>query len=200
MKKVFVFFIFILALALPLAANACVMKSVTVGVVTTDSPRPLVVAQLIATIVNERTGTKVEVKTFRSRKDLYAATKKEEVGIVVEDTANAARLLGRTGHTEDKAPDAVYEDIKSDYLKKKKLVWMKPLGFLVGLDGKQNAHTAPVVREEILINIFPGLPRVLNKLADKISDEILAKLTNQAESGMQAEDVAREFLKKIKLI
>ena len=61
-------------------------------------------------------------------------------------------------------------------------------------------YAAPLIRKETLEK-YPQLESILNRLADRISDETMQGLNFQIdENGRRAEDVAREFLVSNKLI
>jgi glycine betaine/choline ABC-type transport system substrate-binding protein len=51
-----------------------------------------------------------------------------------------------------------------------------------------------------ILNNFPALPRLFNKLGSRINDAAYTKLILSVESGGEPKSVAKEFLKSKKLI
>lgn len=176
------------------AADACVGKVLNIGVI--NSPDEQVLAEMLSTLITERTGTTVAVKLYANTQDLYGAVKKEQVDILVENTARAMRVLNKPAEKDAKK---AYDVVKTAYEKEKGLVWLKPFGFLNGAGGDVPSHTSTVLRTGILAN-FPALPRVINKLGGIMNDEAYAKLLHSAKSGEKPKKVARDFLKSRKLI
>lgn len=176
------------------AADACVGKVLNIGVI--NSPEEQVLAEMLSTLITERTGTTVVVKLYASTQDLYGAVKKEQVDILVENTARAMRVLNKPAEKDAKKS---YEAVKTAYEKEKGLVWLKPFGFHNGVGGDVPSHTSTVLRTGVLAN-FPALPRVINKLGGIINDEVYAKLVHSAKSGEKPKKIARDFLKSRKLI
>ncbi|RJQ45882.1 MAG: hypothetical protein C4538_07850 [Nitrospiraceae bacterium] len=173
---------------------ACVGKTLTIGVINTSEGQ--VLAEMISTLITERTGTAVNVTLYKNMQELYEAVKVKEVDISIENTARAMRVLNKP--VEDDVQKA-YEIVKATYEKEKGLIWLKPFGFLKGSGEGSPSYTATILRNEILNN-FPALPRLINKLGSSINDDIHTKLINSVESGEKPRNVARDFLKSKKLI
>jgi osmoprotectant transport system substrate-binding protein len=175
-------------------SEACVGKTLYIGVV--DSAEGQVLSEILSTIVNERTGTTVNTRFYKSSRDLYDAISARQVDMLIENTVNALQVIDiqSEGDLQKK-----YETIKSLYEKQKGLVWFKPFGFLKGKGASEPSYTAPVLKIEVLNN-FPALPRVVGKLAGTINDDTYLKLIKSVESGEKAKKVARDFLKSKKLI
>jgi osmoprotectant transport system substrate-binding protein len=174
-------------------ADACVGKTLYIGVI--DSAEGQVLSEILSAIVNERTGTTVNTRYYKSARELYDAISAKQVDMLIENTANALQVIGIQAEGD---LQRTYETVKSVYEKDKGLVWFKPFGFLKGV-GPVHSHTAPVLKVETLNN-YPALPRVVGKLAGTISDETYARLIRSVESGEKAKKVARDFLKSKKLI
>lgn len=188
--------IFIVAIFLFLTpwADACVGKNLVIGVV--NSPEGQVLAEMLSAIITERTGTTVTVKFYKGMQEIYGAVTSKQVDISIENTSRAMRLLNRPAVADAKK---ALEVVKSVYEKDKGLVWLKPFGFLNGNGAGSPSYTAAILRAEI-INNFPVLPRVVEKLGSAISDETYARLIASVESGEKPKKVARDFLKSRKLI
>jgi osmoprotectant transport system substrate-binding protein len=89
--------------------------------------------------------------------------------------------------------------VKTAYEKERGIIWLKPFGFSHSSGTVSPSYTATILRVDILNN-FPVLPRVINKLGSTIDNETYAKLIKSAESGEKPKKVARDFLKSKKLI
>jgi osmoprotectant transport system substrate-binding protein len=120
MKKA-VFVIIMLAFLTPGVADACVGKKLIVGV--TESTESKVLAEVLATLVNERTGTTVEVYFYDDVEQIYDAVKEKVVDISIENTTRAMNLLNMPPESDVKK---AYKLVKATYEKEKGLVWLKP--------------------------------------------------------------------------
>lgn len=169
-------------------AAACVGKTVVVGAV--ETPRGQVVAQLIAILINERTGTTVKIAGFPDGEALHRGLAAGDVDIAVE---HAQRALGRLGLEAPADPAASLEAAKATYLERLNLIWMPPLGF--SGPATDPGPGAPVVRKDT-VKKFPALPRLIAKTEGLLPESVLAAL---AKAGEPAQ-VAREFLREKKLI
>ena len=175
-------------------ADACVLKTLHLGVL--NSTEGQVLSEVLAALINERTGTNVTVQFYKNSQELYEAMKIKQLDIIIEDTDRAMQILNKPAEANLKAG---YDTVKLTYANEKGLIWLKPFGFLNRHEGKSQSYTAPVIRSEVLNN-FPGLPRVLDKLAGTINDETYARLLKAVGSGEKPKKVAKDFLKSKKLI
>ncbi|GAB4559324.1 MAG: lipoprotein [Geothermobacteraceae bacterium] len=169
-------------------AAACVGKTLVIG--TLESPRQQVLAQLLAVLITERTGTTVQLKSFANVKQRHEALLKHDLDMVIEQTGVASSEILGQKPVED--AEALYQAVKESYNSELNLVWLKPLGFR--LDG----DAAPVVRKDTLKK-FPALARLINKLGGRIDQQAIAQLEQQA-AAQPPEQVARLFLKQNRLI
>ncbi len=185
--------IIILLLFLSPRADACVGKNLTIGAV--SSAEGQVLAEMVCSLINERTGTTVSVKLFQSEQELYEAVNARQIDISIQNTTRAIRLLHKT---VDKDPNRAYQFAKTAF-EKAGLAWLKPFGFLYSNGDAAPSQTAAVVRVEVLNN-FPALPRVIGKLGNTMNDETRTRLVRAAESGEKPRKTARDFLKSKKLI
>jgi osmoprotectant transport system substrate-binding protein len=176
------------------AVYACVGKTLTIGV--TNSTEGKVFAEMLSTLVNERTGTTINIKFFDKRQDIYEAVRKQDVDISIENTTRALNVLNMPQEADIKK---AYKMVKVSYEKEKGLIWLKPFGFTNVGSGESPAYTATILRMDILNN-FPALPRLFNKLGSKINDAAYEKLIKSVESGEEPKEVAKDFLKSKKLI
>ncbi len=192
MKKA-VFILMVLMLIVP-AVFACVGKTLTIGVI--DSTEGKVFAEMLSTLVNERTGTTINIKFFDKSQDIYESVSKQDVDIAIENTTRAMHVLNMPQEDDIKK---AYKIVKATYEKEKGLIWLKPFGFTKAGSGEPPAYTATILRMDILNN-FPALPRLFNKLGSKINDATYTKLIKSVESGEEPKRVAKDFLKSKKLI
>ena len=184
----------IVALMLSAApAGACVGKTIVIGVPDTLAER--VLAELVAVLLNERTGTTVEIKRYPDRQGVLNAAKTCEAGIMFENVEHALAVLGEKGKTEDRER---YNLAKIGYRKRFDLVWLESLGSL-GDKPEEQRHYGPVITAEIMRN-FPALPRVINKLSRVISPDAFSRMSALARSGGELKAIARDYLRSQKLI
>ncbi|OGW32198.1 MAG: hypothetical protein A2X59_10125 [Nitrospirae bacterium GWC2_42_7] len=187
-------FIFVLIIFCLPKADACVGRVLYVGAINSNEGQLL--SEILATIINERTGTTVQTRLYNNSNELYEAVISKKVDILIENTSRAAQLLNKPADSDIKK---TYDVVKSAYETEKGLIWLKPFGFLNGNNEEDRSYTAPVLRVEV-INTFPALPRVIGKLAGVINDEIYVKLIKLVDSGGKPKKTARDFLKSNKLI
>lgn len=176
--------------------NACVGRTLYVGTLQSNTGK--VMSEMLALLINERTGTSIQIRSFDTSEQLYTAlksTKEEErVDIIVEDTAQALSIAKQKAGT---APDQDFIVVKAFYEKELNAIWLNPFGYTA--NGAQPSISAPVIRKDVLTN-FPLLPRVLNKLAGAINDKAFQGLSKAIDAGEKPKNVAKDFLKKQKLI
>ncbi len=192
MRRLTILILAVFFLLSSVQSYACVGRILNIGIVDTLNEKLL--AELISVLINERTGTTVNVKVFESSEEIYLAVKKEEIGIVIENTDNALDMLNisKSGNTEED-----YKVSKKEFRERKNLVMLKPFGSMP--DDRNQKYYSAVISEDVLIN-FPALPRVINKLKNILNDKRIGKVIKSARSGKKTRRVARDFLKKKKLI
>lgn len=177
--------------ALWLAASPalpCVGKTIVIG--TDRTPRGRFVAQVLAILINERTGTTVKVADFGDAEAVHRGLTTGEVDIAVE---YANRALARMGLAAGESPEATVRALRGAYQEKLNLAWLQPLGFTDA--GEARAPAATVVRKDTLKK-FPALPRLLAKTEGVLPDSVVGSLA----TGGDAARSAREFLRAKKLI
>jgi len=194
MKKAGILLFASLLVCLAANAFACVGKTLIIG--TLNTPDESLLAQMMAVIINERTGTTVNVEFFDTQEQLQEAVKKREVNIYTENTGRAMQQLGMK---EEGDTQTVYDTVKEAYRNQLHLVMLKPFGELQGGMNDKPYLYVPVVAEGILVD-YPALPRVINKLAAVAEDKKFTKVLAGVESGDKPSQVARDFLKKKRFI
>lgn len=194
MKKIILLTLAILFLLANANSFACVGKTLIIGSLTT--PNDKLLAHMMAVIINERTGTTVNVEYFDSHDELYDAIKKKEVNIFSENTGRAMQLLGMELNGD---ADRIYLAVKKEYKDQLQLVMLKPFGASAVNAGDKPFMDVPIVESAILI-AYPALPRVLNKLVGITQEKDYPKLLASVESENKPNQVARDYLKKKRFI
>lgn len=173
-------------------AFACVGKVLYIGVST--SPADQLLAEMVSVLVRERTGTTVKVVTYKTPGEIYGAVRQGQVGLMIENTADALELLKKPKEANGKA---ALELVKREYRKTFNLVWLEPFGSMAVNGG--NEIYAPVIAAEVLGNL-PALPKLINKLSGVMNDGNYQKLLKAVKADEKAKKAARDFLKARKLI
>ncbi|MCM2265180.1 MAG: hypothetical protein NDI73_08300 [Desulfuromonadales bacterium] len=202
MKLIRHLFLVILALLIgcgmtvPPEADACVGKTLVVGAL--DTPQQQVLANMLAILIGERTGTTVKVVPAASHAAAHEALLRADLDMYVEYTGiGQVQILG-AAPIADQA--ALYKAVKERYNQDLNLVWLEPFGFAdqkLAPSGTV-AEAAPVVRKDTLKK-FPALARLINKLGGVVDQAAMQKL-EAGVKGDNAKDVARKFLKENRLI
>lgn len=176
-------------------ASACVGRILYLGALQSNTDK--LMSEMLALLINERTGTTIQIRSFDTPDQLYKAVKstkeEERVDIIVEDTAQALSIAKQTAAS----PDKDFLAAKAFYEKELDIVWLNPFGY--NKDAAKPSISAPLLRRDVLTN-FPLLPRVLNKLAGAINDKAYQELIKSVNAGDKPKNVAKDFLKKQKLI
>ena len=194
MSKLLLVLCFAVILVCPPVSDACVGKVLRIGAV--SSADGYLLSEILAILINERTGSTVNTKYYKNTPELYEAVKLHQVDILIENTARAMHILNKPAGAN---LNKTFETVKSAYENEKGLVWLKPFGLLIWNEGEGRSFATAVLKVEVLTN-FPALPRVIDKLAGLINDEIYARLIKSMDSGEKPKTVARDFLKSKKLI
>lgn len=194
MRRAALFLLIIVFLSFCIHSHACVGRILNIGI--TNSVNENLLAELVSVLINERTGTTVNIKVFDTPDDMYESLRKEELGIVIENTDRAMNMLNMPG-SKDKDKD--YDVSKKEFRERMNLIWLKPFGFLSEEEGRDKYFYAAVITENVLIN-FPALPRVINKLGGISDDGDFNKIVKAVKSGEKVKRAARGLLKKKKLI
>lgn len=175
-------------------AFACVGKTLVIG--SLSSPNDQLLAQMMAVMINERTGTTVNVVYFDDQQKLYAALEKKEINIISENTGRALQKLGKEVSGD---ANAVYSSVKEAYKSQLRLIMLKPFSKVEEAAGDKPYVDVAVIAEAILID-YPALPRVIEKLAGIAQDKGYPQLLGAVAGGDKPNQVARDFLKKKRFI
>jgi osmoprotectant transport system substrate-binding protein len=194
-KRTVVLLSLLLVAMLPIASVACVGKTLVIG--STGSVQQELMANILAQLITERTGTSVKLVTHDSSQSAHQALLKDDLDIYVEYTGVGQTQILGAEPVQD--AEQLYQAVKKRYNEELNLIWLKPLGFEARLQGLQlPTQAVPVARKDTLKK-FPALARLINKLGGKIDADTIASL--EAQAGSQGvKDVARTFLKQNRLI
>ena len=179
-------------------AFACVGRTLYIGSLETDGDK--IMAEMLATLINERTGTTIQIRYYPDREALYTALKSDveekRADILIENTVDAMKIVGKESN---QLPDNDLITAKELYEKELGIIWLNPFGFSNSTGASGQSISAPLVRRDILTN-FPLLPRILNKLSGVFTNEIYSSLQKEVADGEKPKNAAKNFLKKRKLI
>lgn len=186
----------VMPLVLAIPASACVGKSLLIG--SSGSVQQDVLAEILALLISERTGTTAKVVRLDSPAASHSALVKADLDMAVEYTGSGQLEVLKGPQISD--PQQLFETVKTRYNEELNLVWLQPFGFDEPRAVKTTipAQAAPVVRKDTLKK-FPALARLLNKLGGLIDGPTMQKLEASAKAG-NVHDVARNFLKSNRLI
>lgn len=197
-KQIFSLITLLFFISLVSSAFACVGRTLYIGAL--SNTEDTIMSEMLALLINERTGTSVQTRYFKTNDELYAAlssTKEEErVDILVEDTTDALTIIKKEPSS---SPDQDYLIAKEHYDKNLNVIWLNPFGYSNSKGDSTLSVSAPLVRRDVLTN-FPLLPRVLNKLAGAITDKAYQNLAKDVSSGEKPKNAAKDFLRKKKFI
>lgn len=186
----------ILPLLQPAPASACVGKSLHIG--SSGTLQQDLLAEILALLISERTGTTVKVERLNSSAAAHEALLKAELDIAVEYTGASQLDVLKGPQIND--PQQLFAAVKTRYNEELNLVWLQPFGFSEPrvVATTIPAQAAPVVRKDTLKK-FPALARLINKLGGTIDAATMQRL--EASAGTRnVHDVARDFLKTNHLI
>ncbi|TAL16889.1 hypothetical protein EPN96_07715 [bacterium] len=169
-------------------SNACVGKSLIIG--TDGTVRSKVVANVLAILINERTGTTVEISDYDGPEGLFKemTTGDVDLGLMY---AGEALIRGQQPLPPD--PKGALEAVKNYHQEKFNLVWLPELGF--SESGNPYSLAASVAQKHTLKK-FPALSRLIAKTQGKLSD----KTVDALGSAPSISKAVRDFLKAEKLI
>src|SRR4030043_455325 len=136
-----------LILAFSHQSDACVGKTLYIGAL--NSTYEQLFSEMLSVVISERTGTTVNIKYYKDSKELYNAVKKNEVGILVENTDRALEILGRP---KEENVEKAYNISKEEFRKNLNLVWLKPFVLLSEAGGKSRNYYSPLIAVDVLSN------------------------------------------------
>lgn len=190
----------ILLHAFVVPGQSCVGRILTVSV--NDTIEQKVMGQLLATYITERTGTTVNMTTALDVKISEEQIKQCKADIFI-NYLNIG-LAGMEGADTSGNTQETYALVKQYYIDKFEMVWLKPLGYkgpVTNDPQKEDTNLSlavPITTREVL-NRFPVLDRVINKLGGRIDEQTLQQLIKKTETS-EISVVVKDFLKDQNLI
>lgn len=190
----------LLLLALASPGYSCVGRVLTVSV--NDSIEQKLMGQMLATYITERTGTTVNMTSALDIQQSEEQIKECKADIFI-NYINAG-LNGIEGADKNGAQEKNYSLVKQYYVDKYNMVWLKPFGYKgpIMTDSGQNESNVslavPVTTRDVL-NRFPVLDRVINKLSGRIDEKTLEQLIQKTQTE-EIPTVVKNFLADQNLI
>ena len=185
-------------LATPLLACKGRVLVVAVG----DSIDQVIMGQMLSILINERTGTTVEIAQPGDIEASHEAVLQGKANIYINYVGMAG--AGTEGPNAQSEPQKAYILASRSYMEKYGMVWLKPFGFQGPLtqaapSGKVDGTLAVPVTTKDVIKQFPILDRLINKLAGQVDNKTLEELREKSQN-QDVEITVREFLTSHKLI
>lgn len=196
-------FVLLVLLSPPWLANpaqACVGRCLTVAV--TNSQDQVIMGHMLSVLINERTGTTVNVVELVDLSACHETVLKGKADIYIGYIGQ--RLEGPKGSTPADDPQKLYTLVSQGYMEKFGMVWLKPFGFKGPLNDAAcrgevvGSLAAPIATKDVLRK-FPVLDRVINKLGSRVDNGMLEELRKQTEN-QDVRETVRAFLKAHKMI
>jgi osmoprotectant transport system substrate-binding protein len=185
---------------LPNPVHTCVGRLLIIAI--SDSADQDIMAQMLSVLINERTGTTVEIVRPGDVKRCHEAVLNGKANIYVNYIGIGMAKTAGSSEVDD--PQKVYTLLSQSYKEKFGMIWLKPFGFrgplTLGANGKKDGATlaVPVTTKDVLKK-FPVLDRLINKLGGRIDNNTIDELRKKAEK-QDVETVVRDFLKAQRLI
>ncbi len=183
----------------PGPASACVGRTLFIGHF--DSPDQVMVANLLAVFIDERTGTTVKLSRFATRDEAFEAMKTDKISLYTDYSGVVLRKWGGEAPGQDEEKN--FARIKEILNRKYNVVWLEPFGYDRYFTDKGKAGEKPGPAGLMLckdaLSKFPALPKLLGKLRGVLDNDTMAALVREAASS-DPKAVARKFLKSRKLI
>jgi glycine betaine/choline ABC-type transport system substrate-binding protein len=187
------------AFAVPSPSPACVGRTILVGY--HDAPDQVMVANLLAVFIDERTGTTVKLSRFQTREEAFEAIRNDRVSLY---TDYSSILLSKFAGERPSADEGKnFARLKEVLNRKYNVVWLEPFGYdrffpEKAKNGEKPGQAGVMLCKDALSK-FPALPKLLGKLRGVLDNETMASLLREA-SASDPKTVARRFLKTRKLI
>lgn len=190
--------IFFHLLATPLFACKGRVLVVAVG----DSIDQVIMGKMLSILINERTGTTVEIAQSGDIEASHEAVLQGKANIYINYVGMAG--AGTEGPNALDEPQKAYILASRSYMEKYGMVWLKPFGYQgpltqAALSEKVDGTLAVPVTTKDVIKKFPILDRLINKLAGQVDNKTLEELREKSEN-QDVEITVREFLTSHKLI
>lgn len=167
-----------------------------------DSIDQVIMGKMLSILINERTGTTVEIVQTGDMQANHEAVLQGKANIYINYVGMAGD--GTEGSNALDDPQKAYILASRSYMEKFGMVWLKPFGFQGPLpqaapSGEVDRTMAAPVTTKDVIKKFPILDRLINKLAGQVDNKTLEELREKSEN-QDVEITVREFLTSHKLI
>jgi len=187
------------ALVFASPARSCVGRTILIGY--HDAPDQVMVANLLAVFIDERTGTTVKLSRFRTREEAFEAIRNDKVSLYADySSILLSKFAGERPSGDDEKNIVRLKEVLN---RKYNVVWLEPFGYDRYFPGKANNGERPgqagVMLCKDALSKFPALPKLLGKLRGVLDNETMASLLREASTS-DPKTVARRFLKTRKLI
>ena len=201
-KRIF-FILIINALFFVLAANplhSCVGRLLIVAV--SDSTDQVIIGQMLSVLINERTGTTVNIVQPGDLMACHEEVLKGKADIYINYIGEARARTEISSDVDD--PQEAYILVSQFYMEKYSMVWLKPFGYQGPLTseanpGKHGVTLAVPIAAKDTLRKFPVLDRLINKLRGRIDNNTMDELMEKTKNR-DAREVVKEFLKTQRLI
>ena len=183
-------------LATPLFACKGRVLNLAVG----DSIDQAIMAKMLSILINERTGTTVEIVELEDTNAAHEAVLHGLAEIYINYLGMAQ--TGSEGPNAIDDPRKAFVLASRSYNKEFGMIWLKPFGFqgpMAAPSGEVDKTLAAPITTKDVIKKFPILDRLINKLAGRVDNKTLEELREKSES-QDLEITVREFLTSNKLI
>lgn len=171
------------------SGHSCVGRILNLSI--DGSAEQKAVGQLMATYINERTGTTVNLVEKQQSADGTCAT-----DVCIQYLKPA---LVSMGGEQPQDEQAAYTKAKEFYLENKSIVWLKPFAFKGPVAQQAEASVAVPVSPREALGKFPVLDRVINKLSGMVTDALVQEMIQKSQ-GSDPAAAAKDILKAQKLI
>jgi osmoprotectant transport system substrate-binding protein len=180
-------------------AEACVGRTIYVGYF--NAPEQVMVANILAVFIDERTGTTVKLTRFDGRDAAFEAVRQDKISLYAD---YSSIVLGKfAGERPTPDEEMNFARLKEVLNRKYNVVWLESLGYDRYFPDKGKAVEKPGQAGMMLckeaLSKFPALPKLLAKLKGMLDNATMESLLREAESS-EPKAVARRFLKSRKLI
>ena len=180
--------------------DGCVGRLLVVAVA--DSTDQLIMGQMLSVLINERTGTAVEIVKLGDLKSCHEAVLGGKANIYINYIGIGLADTGGVGEAD--SPQVAYTLVSQRYKDEFGMIWLKPFGFQgpsnleANSKGRGATLAVPIATKDVLRK-FPVLDRLINKLGGRIDNSAMDELRKKSENE-DIKEVVREFLEAEKLI
>jgi glycine betaine/choline ABC-type transport system substrate-binding protein len=186
--------------ALPNPVHTCVGRLLIVAV--SDSTDQVIMGQMLSVLINERTGTTVEIVHPGDVKRCHETVLNGKANIYIGYIGMGGAITAGSSKVDD--PQKVYTLVSQSYREEFGMIWLKPFGFRGPLTfeaggKKESVSLAAAITTKDVLKKFPILDRLINKLGGRIDNNTIDELRENTKN-QDVKEAVRGFLKAQKLI